>query len=415
MKAETIISEILAFLKEPNVVFDGNVYQFSPLSRKGVFEKNGRRLGPTYVIYGLDRLNKYRSLFSDLYKEVVGPKKISLKTFQNAAQDLLFDQKFNLEAIQSLVDNMPVVKIWNIRRIYGLSIQKDFVNYGIFTFVKKEKLLNFILENKLFQLGDDLGTSSLQSEADSAAKDEANFVYVLVAIDAPDNIYASAEMDKYLENLIYTIRVLAFVKNERFYIDDKPFRAYEISNYQLANGKLLSGWQFKYKDRAIPIDDSSFYDLSNGSQRLWNILSSDEKTDIEQRIIAAVVWLGKSFDTDDQSVICSDAASAFEALLFRNEKGIITPGIVANLSEAYAFINGDDCETRIKMEKEFKDFYSDRSSVVHGFSKRTFAVDPLKYCLMARSTVVNLLTKDTFKSFRTSEELWDYIQKLKYQ
>jgi len=415
MKSEETIAEIHKFLKEPNGPFDGNVFQFSYLPKKEDQNKNDLLLRPTIVIFGLDRINTYNKLFSDLHSQIAGADKISLQTFQKLAQNLLFENKFDIATINATISQLPINTVSNVRRIYGLSLKNDAVKYGSFTFVKKGKLWDYLSQNNLLGSGAKVGGGFIKAQIDSEAKDETNFVYVLYSVDAPDNVYASSVTDEMMENLVYAIRVMAFVKGERYYVDSKPFRTYPVSYYQFSNNVSSSNFQIFRKDIPISIDHPSFSDASNGNQRIWEILSSQKQTEMEKRIMAAVVWLGKSFDTNDQSLICSEAACAFEALLFRNEKGLISPSIVANLSESYAFINGSDYESRVKMDKEFKDFYGERSSVVHGHSKESFVKDPLLYCFMAKKTIVNLLTKDDLKSISTSEELWAYIQKQKYE
>ena len=104
-----------------------------------------------------------------------------------------------------------------------------------------------------------------------------------------------------------------------------------------------------------------------------------------------------------------------EILLTYSEKGqIITPGITHQISESAAIIIGDTFDDRIKVEKDIKELYGKRSSIVHSGERDIDIKDYYKFFFYVKDIIIKLITFDKYKNINTVKELHSLIKKIKY-
>jgi len=416
MGAREIIREILLLLKEENKEFDGNIYSFKYTNNiKNEEDIDKLKYNPCITLTGYSTIQKYNDLYKQLHKEIVANKPISLKVFMDTTQNLIFENSFTVENIRHLINNREEISVNDIRKIYGLSMEKDYVTYGKYTFIRNDYIYTYISSRVILQTDEFIDNYIEKNKNDGQLTN--NFVYVLVNFKTLDNYHTKDVMDKDLKLLINFIRYAAFIKRDRCYVDSKPFISYRQDNIQYSdNGMLTADMEIKRKDLSIPIDDSFFCDTTNGNSVLWDIISSNSSTEFEKRLLEAINWVGASFDESDDNLIVAEIAFAFETLLFNTDKAFITKGITADLAEKYAFVNGISQKERITFEKEFKKFYESRSKISHGtrlVKKGELSI--ISYYRMIQQTIKNLLIKDDFKDCRNCEGLHVIIQKLRYK
>ena len=168
-----------------------------------------------------------------------------------------------------------------------------------------------------------------------------------------------------------------------------------------------------WKDKPIMIDNDWFSNVESGNKRIWEIFVKENKTELEQRIFNSINWVGKAFGESDERISLLEIAFAFESLFQGNTKEIISPSIVASISEYYAFINGDSTEKRIELEKEFKQFYSERSGLAHG-GKTRITFNPFKPFIMITNTIRKVLVTEVFLNCDSLLKLSEIIKTMKY-
>ena len=164
---------------------------------------------------------------------------------------------------------------------------------------------------------------------------------------------------------------------------------------------------------SLDINDSSLIDSLMGFNRVWKILACDKRTELEEKILSSIEWIGKAIYEPDKRKSIIQYVFAIENLLMYNEGKIITPSIVSQLSESLAFILGSNLEERKRITKEFRDVYTVRSAITHGGNKVVDYRNLENAMLLSRGLITNLLTNPIFFPLKTLKALFDWttIQK----
>ncbi len=64
--------------------------------------------------------------------------------------------------------------------------------------------------------------------------------------------------------------------------------------------------------------------------------------------------------------------------------------------------------------KEFKNLYTLRSGIAHGSKHQIKRNEVLVVLFFAKRLIANLLISDYFSKFKTTKELYEYIEELKF-
>jgi len=128
----------------------------------------------------------------------------------------------------------------------------------------------------------------------------------------------------------------------------------------------------------------------------------------------AVEWIGQSMaDPSPQSAFIK-AAIALEIIFTYNEREIITPSIMNQMSESIALILGSSVDERLKIESRVKKLYGLRSKIVHSGKKDISQADYKTLLEIARSVIIKILTSDKLNSVDSVEDLYTILKKIKY-
>jgi len=165
----------------------------------------------------------------------------------------------------------------------------------------------------------------------------------------------------------------------------------------------------------VNISDSFFTDSSQGNDKIWSLITKTHKTEIEKRLINAIEWIGKAVYDIDLSKSLIQFVFAIEGMLQQNEKSIITPSIVSQLSDWLAFIINDELDQRKKISKYFKDIYQKRSAIAHGAVKTIDIQDLAMALQISKLMIITFLTQKPFCDIKTMDELNKCITDLKFK
>ena len=146
-KITETISKILEIVNSnqsyfPNEAFStfsytGNIKSQHDISK---LKKN-----PSITISGNDNNRKYNILFRELYELLkVKEKLISLKSFMDTTQQLFFTDEFNETKINEILDQYSKTNFYIVAKIFGLTMNKPKIEFGKYTFVRKDCIINFI-------------------------------------------------------------------------------------------------------------------------------------------------------------------------------------------------------------------------------------------------------------------------------
>ena len=167
-------------------------------------------------------------------------------------------------------------------------------------------------------------------------------------------------------------------------------------------------------EEPIPLDDPYLVNEDTGYHTVWGFTTKKNLNKFQKRIMLAVEWIGQSIaDPSPQSAFIK-AAIALEIIFTYNERDIITPSIMNQISESIALILGSSVDERLKLESSVKKLYGLRSKIVHSGHKNISQADYKTLVEIARSVIIRILTSDKLNSVDSVEELYTILKKFKY-
>lgn len=164
----------------------------------------------------------------------------------------------------------------------------------------------------------------------------------------------------------------------------------------------------------IPLDDPYLVKEDTGYHTVWGFTTKKNLNKFQKRIMLAVEWIGQSMaDPSPQSAFIK-AAIALEIIFTYNEREIITPSIMNQISESIALILGSSVDKRLEIERSVKKLYGLRSKIVHSGNKDISQADYKDLLGIARSVIIKILTSDKLNSVDSVEDLYTILKKIKY-
>jgi hypothetical protein len=174
----------------------------------------------------------------------------------------------------------------------------------------------------------------------------------------------------------------------------------------------------KFVDRTIEfidLNNPNFYNSEIGTDYLFTIAGKKDRTDIENRIIASVEWVGKGLREFDKTKAFIQVMFALEALLNSKQKEIIEPSVLSKMSENIAFTIGRDGEERLNLDKEFKYLYNIRSDIAHGRDCKMSDGDFTLLISMTKRIISAFLKNKELRVCITYKDYTDLIKLRKYE
>jgi hypothetical protein len=163
------------------------------------------------------------------------------------------------------------------------------------------------------------------------------------------------------------------------------------------------------------VDLSAPYFLQAMASAVWGLIAKESRTDLEQRTLAAIDWVGKAIHDEDRADRFVQFMFAIEALLLTSDKGVlITPSISYQLAENAAFILGRSAAKRREVSKEVKDLYGTRSGIVHGGAKEVSRRLLTSAWSISTRLVKSLTLLPPFKGMTSFAQVLGWIEKQRY-
>lgn len=164
----------------------------------------------------------------------------------------------------------------------------------------------------------------------------------------------------------------------------------------------------------VPLDAAFFANPNPEFARLLGLI--DRKNNgLENRILRGAEWVGQAIAEHSPASAFVKAAIALEVLLSVNEKGVITPSVMAQISESCAHILGGTANSRFETEKTVKRLYGIRSSVVHSGTDTVFNTDLNLFIAIARSVAMKLLGDEAYRDIHSVEQLHEALRRKRYE
>lgn len=212
-------------------------------------------------------------------------------------------------------------------------------------------------------------------------------------------------------------RVVRFMigPNENFEIGILNFRgSKQRQSIVLSNQSGTSSSGIDKFTQMLPIDEPHFVSSTSGFTRVWALLSSSSRNEIENRLLLAIEWIGQSLTERVPSSAFLKAAIALEILFTPQKSDYITPSIASQISESIAMVIGHDAESRHEIESIVKKLYGLRSGIAHAGKTDVRQQDLANIQHLARNVVLRLLTSATLRPAKTAVEMQKLFKTMKY-
>lgn len=240
--------------------------------------------------------------------------------------------------------------------------------------------------------------------------------YISTTVEARDDITANEKAKR---------RFKQFDDIMSFMIADLNIREdIDIKNISLANKSEILIFT---DDRAtskqvartlIPMLPTLIFPINNsnlGHDKIWGILTKENPTDMEKRILTAIGWIGKGLRDEEPSRSFVQFMIALESLFqFNKEKSFISPSISNQISEFSAFINGDNLDERIQIESEVKKLYGIRSKIAHSGFNEVNEIDRYRALILVKTLVHNLIVSKELGQLQSVGQLDEWVKKKRY-
>lgn len=325
----------------------------------------------------------------------------ALQLKKKAASDFTKDE---CDAFSKGVEAVPVIEHRVLREVFGASLSSSVepLKMSCFTIYDWHRHKSLITGP---EVTDDSwvwneSQHGLLVECKVLARDEQK------ALELADILFSKLES---------AIRFMIGHRTDRFEFGILNYAGSRLStHYLFSNDHVSSGFARKGPIERIPLDDDYFSKPSSDFSRLLDILASPNDN-LERKILRSVEWSAQALIDPNPASAFIKAATSLEVLFSANEKGVITPSIMAQISESCAHILGDTPESCVHIEAMVKRLYGIRSGVVHSGKDVVPEEDLATLIEIARSVTIELLANSKYWAIESIEKLHETLRIKKYQ
>ncbi|MEC3965583.1 hypothetical protein [Flagellimonas halotolerans] len=362
---------------------------------------------------GFDEVSKYQTGLEHLYQQNQEVEQtISLKKFESSLIDLIrtlrdssskceYKDFKNLTAKLLEPENQESEILYEL---FGCEMQSDNLELGDFTLYNFPKAENLLIKKYPPLQYREIYFNRRKSD-----------ILLGVKVKARENnksVELADELVETFENVMnYMIADLSHQRSVGIF----NFRGWKITRRVICNNSSMGFHGSNDISLPVKIEDPFFQDDSQGNDKIWQLITKSNKSEIEKRLLQAIEWIGKGVYDKDKSKSLVQLVFAIEGMLQHDHKTLITPSIVSQLSDWLAFIIHDDATKRRQIAKYFKQTYRKRSAIVHGGDKAIDIKDVQIALQISKLMVIAFLTTDPFNKMKTVQKLNEYITELKFK
>jgi hypothetical protein len=301
-------------------------------------------------------------------------------------------------------NSLPINEYRVIRELHGCHIgtSEKPISFGCFTIYDWQRQKELVVPEYYKDKDDFWGNSSheLLVECVVSARDEGR------ALEIADVLFGRLELALWF---MIGHRTSKFEIGIIHYSGARLARHYVIQPQAYTVGSKRHGAFEK-----APLNDPYFLETNEQNARLVALIERQE-SNLQNRLLRSIEWIGQSLVDESPASAFIKATTALEMLFSQNEKGIVTPSIMAQISENCAQIIGSTTEQCLDIEKEIKRLYSIRSAVVHSGKNEVHLNDLANITFLARKVVLTILAEDQYYAKESVEALYDMLKIRRYQ
>jgi len=304
------------------------------------------------------------------------------------------------EEFMQFYKDLPLTKYLICKDILGVKIENDEpIIIGQFTIYDYKKHKDLIHSEGSFKV--------------PIPKDETEYL-ACISITAGEPEKAIQDADLLFEE--FELMLKFFLQRARFhdvgifnYNHNTPERTYVFNNKE----PVYVAYSGRGATNPIVLYQEDF-DSEIMVNKLWGMIGNSKISKIQKRLLFAIKWIGQTHMENDHASSFIKFTIALEILLKNDEKGVVTPSIMAQISEACAILLGSDYEERSLIEKDVKYLYSIRSGIVHKGKNDINHNDLLLLYDLLMGLIVRLLNLSLFLGINSLDDLHTHLKKCKY-
>jgi Apea-like HEPN len=307
------------------------------------------------------------------------------------------------DAFEQALLGLPIQKLRVVRRLYGADASPDNtpVRMGPFIIDFGAAIFGPFKEHPLVSL--------------TSRPEDAKHLFIECSVEARDGRLAIALADRLFHRFELIFRVFIGISPIPFEVGVLNYVGPQMRGQMVlsAEGPLRHGSSWEGALQPFILNDPRFPMPAGAFARLFSLISTDA-TDFEKHILRCAEWTGQAIAESNPASALVNAAIALEVLFSGQEKGVITPSIMAQIAESSAFLLGTGRDSRIQLEQEVKRLYGIRSAVVHSGKDSVNEEDLLSFIRICRSIVVLLLSESDFSHMTSMTQLATYLKRKRY-
>ena len=287
-----------------------------------------------------------------------------------------------------------------MRNIFGIKLSKRYRKIGPFTFQIGKNACRQFLHKRPSELSffkKDVGEYIVRFQVKSVTRER--------ALEIADEAFTTLE---YLFAFIlgrkdcgHEVRILRQTE------ENLLFHMIKSEDGQISTGVSREN----LVHNQIDLNDKFFKNAK--VKKLFSLVPTQDLNSIENRLNKSISWIGKGLlsDSSIESIICY--CSALESILIRDSKTIISPSVVASLTEYCAFFLCNNQDRRKEMISKVKDIYSERSAGTHGGKLITDPMIEGSALSISRAIVFRIMELYPNK-IKSEKDVIAFVDKLKY-
>ncbi len=321
-------------------------------------------------------------------------------------EKVLAGSKFTFEEAKSFEDHitkLPLCRFRVVRPIFGVMLapSSTLITFGKFAIGFGNQLLR-----------DKAGMPHL---AMALRPEELNQVCIECTVEARDTQRAQEIANLQFYSFEQIFRVFLGRRTDRLEVGILNYTGPQLRNSVVIaeEGPMTHNSSWNGALEQIPLDDPYFLTPQAAFARLFELISS-ENTELERHVLRCAEWTGQAMGDQNAASAFVKGAIALEVLFSANEKGVITPSIMAQIAESCAFLLGTFKWQPWEVEKEVKRLYGIRSAVVHSGKNSVEEKDLNSLLWICRAVLIVLLSDSNLAEIISISQLADYFRHRKY-
>lgn len=361
-----------------------------------------------------DDISNYNQLLELCYsfEEKIHTRFTREKIYKHIESNLLHNKKnknlFNAKKTKNFFKKYLEIELFEryiVAPISGVrldSVKK--INISAFEIGKADNL-NFILSNDTDGYYISVKICNIYDELIAIEEAKNKFLDFIRLI-----VFLSGKNDK---KVILKIGLPSYpsISHDKMYVETSSYQILKNIKEEFISSTVKNTYVEK-----IPVDND-FFCKNDDFNKIFNLYErrhlNKKISKMEARLLNASIALGESSMSKNIKNSIIYTSMALEILFSYDEGSLYQKSIGEKLSDTFAFIVGEDKESRLNASKTIKVFYRLRSALVHG-GETKINNDYIGINMILRAIINTLLNNEKYKHIKNIDQLYIMVKDAQY-